>query len=57
MPQILVIADTADDEPAVVQLREWVPPEALESDHYAAQLIERVRWAAADAAKVERDHG
>jgi hypothetical protein len=50
VPQILVIADTPED---TVQMREWVAPEMLESDHYSAQLIERVRWAAEDAARLE----
>ena len=51
MPQILVVADTSDSE--TVQMREWVAPALLESEHYAAQLLERVRWAAEDAAAVE----
>jgi hypothetical protein len=55
MPQILVVADPPDSGTPVVQMQEWVAPWLLESEHYSAQLIERVRWAAQDAAELERD--
>jgi hypothetical protein len=50
MPQILVVADTPE---SAVQLREWVAPSLLDNEHYSAQLLERMRWAAEDAAEVE----
>jgi len=52
MPQILVVADTSDGEPTVA-FREWVAPALLDSEHYAQQLLERMRWAAEDAAAAE----
>jgi hypothetical protein len=54
MPQILVIADVAQGDARAVQMCERLAPALLESQHYAAQLLERVRWAAADAAAVEQ---
>jgi hypothetical protein len=54
MPQILVVADTSESESLTVQLREWVAPELLDSEHYSAQLLERVRWATEDAEEIER---
>jgi hypothetical protein len=55
MPQIIVTADRTDDrgeEP--VMLRERVNVTDFESDHFAAQLVERVGWAVSDAAEVEQ---
>jgi hypothetical protein len=54
MPQILVVADTSEGETPTVQLREWVAPALLDSKHYSAQLLERLRWAAEDAAEIEQ---
>jgi hypothetical protein len=54
MPQIIVTADRADDRgEAAVMLRERVNVTDFESDHFAAQLVERVGWAVSDAAEVE----
>jgi hypothetical protein len=53
MPQIMVMADQASDAP--VMLRERVSPADFESDHFAAQLVERLGWAVVDAHEVERD--
>jgi hypothetical protein len=50
MPQILVVAGHYEGD---ALLRERVEPELLESDHYAGQLLERVRWALEDATDVE----
>ena len=52
MPQIMVMADQASDTP--VMLRERVSPADFESDHFAAQLVERLGWAVVDADEVER---
>jgi hypothetical protein len=49
MTHILVMADTSDDHSSAVLLSERVAPESLESARYAAQLLERVRWALQDA--------
>ena len=55
MPQILVLADAArhPGEEAVM-LRERVSVSDLESDHFAARLVERLGWAVGDADAVER---
>ena len=53
MPQVLVVAEASEGEAPEVHMREWVAPALLDSDHYAAQLVERVRWAAEDAATAE----
>jgi hypothetical protein len=54
MPQIIVTADRTDDQgDAPVMLRERVNVTDFESDHFAAQLVERVGWAVSDAAEVE----
>jgi hypothetical protein len=54
MPQVLVVADAPEGEAPRVMFREWVAPQLLDSDHYAGQLLERVRWAAEDAAAAEQ---
>ncbi|HWC87840.1 MAG TPA: hypothetical protein VG388_14985 [Solirubrobacteraceae bacterium] len=36
-------------------LRERVTLDDLESDHFAAQLVERLGWAVGDAHAMERD--
>jgi hypothetical protein len=51
MPQIIV---TANDHEAAVMLRERVNASDFESDHFAAQLIERLGWAVSDAHEAER---
>ena len=53
MPKIVVMADTSDGQSSAVLLSERVAPELLESGHYAAQLVERVRWALQDATRRE----
>jgi hypothetical protein len=55
MPQILVMTDAAEKaskeapEDREVIYRERVVPSDLESDHFSAQLVERVGWAVLDA--------
>jgi hypothetical protein len=53
MPQILVVTGALDGDASDVLLAERVMPELLDSEHYAEQLLERVRWAVEDAAHVE----
>lgn len=55
MPQIIVTADrTGDRDEAPVLLRERVNVADFESDHFAAQLVERLGWAVSDAVEAER---
>jgi hypothetical protein len=55
MPQIIVTADrhSEDAEPPVL-LRERVSVSDFESDHFAAQLVERLGWAVGDADELNR---
>ena len=53
MPTIIVISNESTEQNSAVVLSENVQPEHLASDHHAAQLIERVRWAVTDAKKAE----
>jgi hypothetical protein len=53
MPQIIVTTDdTASHGEGAVMLRERVSVTDFESDHFAAQLVERLGWAVNDAAEV-----
>lgn len=54
MPQIVVTADrrTEDGQPAIM-FRERVSATDFESKHFAAQLVERIGWAVADAEEVD----
>jgi hypothetical protein len=57
MPTIIIQADTANGQPAPVTLTERVVPADAHSDHYLAQLVERVAWALIDAEELEeRDY-
>lgn len=53
MPKILVITAPTKEKDNAVTLEEVVEPEHFESPHHAAQLIERVGWAVADAKHAE----
>ncbi len=59
MPQIIVTADRrtdrGEDGQEAVMLRERVNVADFESDHFAAQLVERLGWAVGDAQESERD--
>ncbi len=56
MPQIIVVADKATERAdAPVMMRERVNVSDFESDHFAAQLVERVGWAVSDAHEVEQE--
>jgi hypothetical protein len=55
MPQIIVKADRTDDrEEGAVMLRERVNITDFESEHFAAQLVERLGWAVGDAHEAEQ---
>jgi hypothetical protein len=49
MPQIVVMTDAAPSREATVLLRERVTPSDLDSNHFSAQLVERLGWALVDA--------
>jgi hypothetical protein len=51
MPQIIVTADSSDG--SAVMLCERVNATDFESDHFAAQLVERINWAVEDAQELE----
>jgi hypothetical protein len=53
MPRILVTAEGTDGHEVAVVLKERVVPSDLESDHFSAQLVERVGWALSDADEIE----
>jgi hypothetical protein len=55
MPQIIVTADRGSERPeGSVMLRERINVTDFESDHFAAQLVERLGWAVTDADEVEQ---
>ena len=55
MPQIIVTADRLSEgtEPPIT-LRERVSVSDFESQHFAAQLVERLGWAVGDADELSR---
>jgi hypothetical protein len=55
MPQILVVADIAEETANRVVYRERVATSDLESDHFSGQLVERVNWAVHDADAIEKE--
>lgn len=54
MPQIIVTADRGE---GTETWRERINASDFESQHFAAQLVERIGWAVGDAHDVERDAG
>ena len=53
MPQILVVTDVPEKSESAVVYRERVVLSDLESDHFSAQLVERVGWAVLDADEIQ----
>lgn len=53
MPKIIVQATRSDGDACRVTLSERVVATHLQDDHYAAQLVERLAWAAIDAERLE----
>ena len=49
MARILITTDSDDGAAPAVLLEERVLPAHFDSDHYSAQLVERVGWAIVDA--------
>ena len=57
MPQIIVTADhdrDSDRAQGAVMFRERINVSDLESDHFAARLVERLGWAVSDADEAEQ---
>jgi hypothetical protein len=55
MPQIIVTADqSAEDTEPPIMFRERVSESDFESEHFAAQLMERLGWAVGDAEEINR---
>ena len=57
MPTIMIVAETAKGSDAAVFLAERLTTVQLDDPHFAAQLVERLKWAGADAEHAERDAG
>jgi hypothetical protein len=55
MPQILIVTDRPERTDSAVVYRERITLSDLESDHFSAQLVERVGWAMLDAEEIEHD--
>jgi hypothetical protein len=53
MPRILVATEPTDKPDVGVMLDERIATSDLASDHFAAQLIQRIGWALVDAEKTE----
>jgi len=54
MPRILVTTEPREKSDAGVMLDERIATSDLTSDYFAAQLIQRIGWALADAEATER---
>jgi hypothetical protein len=55
MPRIMVVAHTANGGEAAVFLTERLTTVQLDDAHFAAQLVERLKWAGEDAEHAERE--
>jgi hypothetical protein len=55
MPSIMVVTHTANEGDAAVFLAERLMTVQLDDAHYAAQLVERLKWAGEDAEHAERE--
>jgi hypothetical protein len=53
MPRMIVTTETLDRSGREVLMDEQVATSDLASDHFAAQLVERIGWALSDAETVE----
>jgi len=52
MPTVIVVADTVNED--AVFLTERLTTAQLDDAHFAAQLVERLKWAGQDAEQAER---
>ena len=55
MPSIIIVAGTANGGDAAVFLAERFTTVQLDDAHFAAQLVERLKWAGEDAEHAERE--
>ena len=55
MPNIMVVADNANGRDATVFLTERLMTVQLDDAHFAAQLVERLKWAGEDAEHAEHE--
>jgi hypothetical protein len=55
MPSIMVVAPTANGGEPAVFLAERLTTVQLDDAHFAAQLVERLKWAGEDAEHAERE--
>jgi hypothetical protein len=55
MPSIMIVADTDNRDNAAVFLAERLTSVQLDDAHFAAQLVERLKWAGEDAEHAERE--
>ena len=53
MPNVIVVADTVNGD--AVFLAERLTTAQLDDAHFAAQLVERLKWAGEDAEQAERN--
>jgi hypothetical protein len=53
MARIIVEADAKDDGGSTLTMLESISPSQIESDHFSRHLVERLRWAVADAERLE----
>jgi hypothetical protein len=54
MPTIIIQTEADNGRPKATTLTERVVPADAHSEHYLAQLVERVGWALLDAEELER---
>ena len=54
MPSIMIVAETDNGGDAAVFLAERFTTVQLDDAHFAAQLVERLKWAGEDAEHAER---
>lgn len=55
MARIRITAEPFGNPDSAVVFDERIGPSDIESDHYAAALVERIGWALLDADTFERD--
>jgi hypothetical protein len=55
MPSVMIVAHTAIGDEAAVFLAERLTTVQLDDAHFAAQLVERLKWAGEDAEHAERE--
>lgn len=54
IPRVIVIASPSERDDGAMMLSERVTVADLDSEHFASQLIDRLRWAVTDAHQAEQ---